>query len=107
MWRLLPEELETLWTLFTAPVVWAVHFLVCYVGAAIFCEKPGFLGADFYEPAYCHRRPYRPRAGHDRHFGVARLAAMGFWYRRPAARRPDAARPAAVPGLRYAAAFRV
>jgi Kef-type K+ transport system membrane component KefB len=47
MWRVLPREIETLWTLFTAPVVWALHFLVCYVCAAIFCEKPGFLGADF------------------------------------------------------------
>ena len=47
MWRLLPREVESLWTLFTAPTVWAVHFLFCYVGAAIFCAKPGFLGLDF------------------------------------------------------------
>ena len=47
MWRLLPKEVETLWTLFTGPVVWALHFLACYVGAAIFCEKKGFLGGDF------------------------------------------------------------
>lgn len=47
MFRLIPKEVESLWTLFTAPVVWALHFLVCYVGAAIFCEKPGFLGLDF------------------------------------------------------------
>ncbi len=47
MWRLLPKEVESLWTLFTAPVVWALHFLGCYVGAAIFCEKPRFLGLDF------------------------------------------------------------
>ncbi len=47
MWRLLPKEVESLWTLFTGPVVWAMHFLACYVGAAIFCEKPGFLGTDF------------------------------------------------------------
>ena len=40
MWRLLPKEVESLWTLFTGPVVWALHFLACYVGAAIFCEKP-------------------------------------------------------------------
>ena len=37
--RLLPRPIETLWTLFTAPVVWAAHFLVSYVGAAIFCAK--------------------------------------------------------------------
>jgi hypothetical protein len=24
-----------------------MHFLACYVGAAVFCEKPGLLGADF------------------------------------------------------------
>lgn len=47
MWHLLPRQLESMWTLFTAPVVWAVHFLVCYVAAAIFCEKPAFLGGDF------------------------------------------------------------
>ncbi len=47
MRHLLPKEVETLWTLFTAPVVWALHFLICYVGAAVFCEKPGFLGMDF------------------------------------------------------------
>jgi Kef-type K+ transport system membrane component KefB len=47
MWRLLPREVESLWTLFTAPVVWALHFLLCYIGAAIFCEKPGLFGAEF------------------------------------------------------------
>jgi Kef-type K+ transport system membrane component KefB len=47
MWHLLPRQVETLWTLFTAPVVWALHFLACYVGASVFCEKPGFLGNDF------------------------------------------------------------
>ncbi|MGD9915075.1 MAG: hypothetical protein AB7S80_13410 [Rhizobiaceae bacterium] len=47
MWRLLPKEVETLWTLFTGPVVWALHFLACYAVSAIFCEKPGFLGLDF------------------------------------------------------------
>jgi hypothetical protein len=45
--RLLPKEVETLWTLFTAPVVWAVHFLVCYVGAAVFCAKQAELGLGF------------------------------------------------------------
>ena len=47
MWRLLPKEVESLWTLFTAPVVWALHFLACYVGAAIFCEKPSLSGGSF------------------------------------------------------------
>ncbi len=47
MWHLLPRQVETLWTLFTAPVVWALHFVLCYAGAAIFCEKPYLLGNDF------------------------------------------------------------
>lgn len=47
MWRLLPRQVESLWTLFTAPVVWALHFLACYIVTAIFCEKPGLLGFDF------------------------------------------------------------
>jgi Kef-type K+ transport system membrane component KefB len=37
--RVLPKQVESLWTLFTAPVVWAIHFLICYVAAAIFCAK--------------------------------------------------------------------
>lgn len=47
MWHLLPREVESLWTLFTGPVIWGLHFLLCYVGVAIFCEKPGFLGLEF------------------------------------------------------------
>ncbi len=39
--RLLPKEVESLWTLFTGPTIWAVHFLVCYTTAAIYCEKAG------------------------------------------------------------------
>jgi hypothetical protein len=39
--RLLPREIETLWTMFTAPIAWAVHFLVCYLTVAIFCAKGG------------------------------------------------------------------
>lgn len=35
----IPRQLETLWTLFTAPVVWALHFLACYLGVAIYCAK--------------------------------------------------------------------
>ena len=47
MWRFLPREIESLWTLFTAPLVWAGHFLACYVAAAVFCEKPHLFGSDF------------------------------------------------------------
>ncbi|MGE0241205.1 MAG: hypothetical protein AB7F09_27215 [Parvibaculaceae bacterium] len=39
--RVLPKEIESLWTLFTAPVVWAIHFLICYAGAAVYCAKLG------------------------------------------------------------------
>jgi len=40
----LPEENESLWRLTTAPMIWAAHFLLCYLTAAIWCAK--FVGAD-------------------------------------------------------------
>ena len=42
----LPKEIESLWTLFTAPVVWAAHFVICYVLAAVYCAKQPDLGFD-------------------------------------------------------------
>jgi hypothetical protein len=45
--RLIPKEVETLWTLFTGPVVWALHFLFCYVAAAIYCAKAPQLAFSF------------------------------------------------------------
>jgi hypothetical protein len=39
MKSVIPREVESLWTLFTAPTVWALHFLVCYATVAIFCAK--------------------------------------------------------------------
>ena len=30
-----------LWRVIIAPIVWAVHFLFCYVFAAVYCEKLG------------------------------------------------------------------
>jgi hypothetical protein len=30
-----------LWSVVISPSIWAVHFLVCYVSAAIYCEKFG------------------------------------------------------------------
>jgi hypothetical protein len=42
--RLLPKEIEGLWTLFTAPVIWAGHFLACYATAAVFCARFGGAG---------------------------------------------------------------
>ncbi|WGF87451.1 hypothetical protein [Marinivivus vitaminiproducens] len=43
----IPFGKETLWTLIVAPSVWAVHFLACYILAAVFCAKPGLLPFDF------------------------------------------------------------
>jgi hypothetical protein len=45
--RLLPREVESLWTLFTAPVLWAIHFLLCYMMAAVFCAKAAHLDIGF------------------------------------------------------------
>ena len=42
--RILPKEMETLWTLFTGPAIWAFHFLLCYVAAAVWCAKRGDAG---------------------------------------------------------------
>ena len=44
MFHLLPREIESLWTLFTAPVIRAGHFLVCYVAAAVACARGIDLG---------------------------------------------------------------
>ncbi len=30
-----------LWRVIAAPIIWAVHFLFCYVFVAIYCEKSG------------------------------------------------------------------
>ena len=30
-----------LWRVIAAPIIWALHFLFCYVFAAIYCEKAG------------------------------------------------------------------
>jgi hypothetical protein len=38
---------ESLWTLFTAPTVWALHFLACYIGAAVYCAKRELFGFGF------------------------------------------------------------
>lgn len=45
--RIVPKEIETLWTLFTAPVVWAAHFLACYVAAALYCAREDVLPFGF------------------------------------------------------------
>jgi hypothetical protein len=45
--RLIPKEIESLWTLFTAPVVWALHFLASYGAFSIYCAKAGAAGFSF------------------------------------------------------------
>jgi hypothetical protein len=35
----LPEEHESLWLLILSPTLWALHFLLCYLTAAIWCAK--------------------------------------------------------------------
>ncbi len=30
-----------LWRVIAAPIIWALHFLFCYIYAAIYCEKAG------------------------------------------------------------------
>jgi hypothetical protein len=38
---------ESLWAMIVAPTIWAVHFLACYILAAIFCAKAAAPSADF------------------------------------------------------------
>lgn len=35
----LPEQEESLWLLTASPAIWAVHFLLSYITAAIWCAK--------------------------------------------------------------------
>lgn len=43
----IPREVESLWTLFTAPTVWAIHFVVCYAAVAVYCAKAAALDFSF------------------------------------------------------------
>jgi hypothetical protein len=45
--RLIPREVESLWTLFTAPVVWALHFLASYSAVSVYCAKAGTAAVSF------------------------------------------------------------
>lgn len=33
------EEKESLWFLIVSPTIWALHFMLCYITAAIYCAK--------------------------------------------------------------------
>ncbi len=35
----LSEQKESLWLLIVAPLIWAAHFLLSYITAAVWCEK--------------------------------------------------------------------
>ena len=35
----LPEKLERLWRIAVSPTIWAVHFLLSYITAAVWCAK--------------------------------------------------------------------
>jgi hypothetical protein len=35
----LSEEKESLWRLIVSPTIWAVHFMLCYITAAVWCAK--------------------------------------------------------------------
>jgi hypothetical protein len=35
----LPEHGESFWRLTSGPVIWTVHFVLCYVTAAVWCAK--------------------------------------------------------------------
>ena len=35
---------DSLWSLIAGPTIWAVHFLFCYIAAAIYCAKFGTIG---------------------------------------------------------------
>ena len=43
----IPREVESLWTLFTAPTVWAIHFVGCYAAVAVYCAKAATLDFSF------------------------------------------------------------
>lgn len=34
-----PEKKESLWILVISPTIWAAHFLLCYLTAALWCAK--------------------------------------------------------------------
>lgn len=51
------EKKESLWLLAASPAVWAAHFMLCYLTAAVWCAKLG---------------------GQDGSFGVVRWAIAGY-----------------------------
>lgn len=42
-----PESGETIWLIVVSPTIWSVHFMACYLTAAIWCAKLGDSDASF------------------------------------------------------------
>ncbi len=67
---------RSLWWMTMGPMIWAVHFLACYVGAAIFCAKlapPG--GGAALEPVQVYVAAVTAPA-------LAGIAVSGWWAHR-------------------------
>ena len=101
------EKNQSLWLLTASPTIWAAHFLLCYVTAAIWCAKVVGPGGSLASVRVAIAV-----------YTVLALAGIGIigWvgYRRhsygnadPAARRRHAGGSASLPGLRHAAAVGV
>ena len=45
---------ESLWAMIVAPTIWAVHFLACYILAAIWCAKAGRAADPAAGPVGCY-----------------------------------------------------
>ena len=71
----LPEEHESLWLLTAAPVIWAAHFLLCYLTAAIWCAKLAGPDGSLGERPRGDRRLHGRRARRHRDHRLARAAA--------------------------------
>ncbi len=78
MKSVIPREVESLWTLFTAPTVWAVHFVGCYTTVAVYCAKASSLDFGFETVRLLLAGLTHPRIGSHCAFRLARLAAMGL-----------------------------
>ena len=41
------ESHQSLWLLTISPLIWSLHFMLCYITAAVWCAKFGGAGASF------------------------------------------------------------
>lgn len=64
------EEKESLWLLIVSPTIWAVHFMACYVTAAIWCAK--------FAPRFGSLEPVRWAIGIYTVVALAGIAWNGF-----------------------------